>query len=184
MTKIGDRYLGFLVDKITSVGDMRASNYHFLCSYLFDKNFVWMPDFPLDSDRKEDGYALRGEFISTLDNPDDCQEFFMFCQGKECSVLEMLVALCIRICNEVYSDPKDAIVWLFWSMISNLGIAWADDRDWDVNVVDGCVESWLYRKNEPGKPSINIFQFNPEIHKFCGNMTIWDQANLFMRDVN
>ena len=69
-------------------------------------------------------------------------------------------------------------------MISNLGIAWADDQDWDVNVVDECVESWLYRKNEPGKPSINIFQFNPEIHKFCGNMTIWDQANLFMRDVN
>lgn len=172
-----------MVEKLILVSDNRAQNYTFLLSYLFNKDFVWMPNFPLDSDREEDGYALRNEFMATLYNAGEMEEFRDFCLQKKASCLEVLIALCIRICNEVYSSPEDSIVWLFWTMIDNLGIGWADDKDFDGGIVEHALNTWLYRRYAPNGNLGNIFVFPSQKYGNILDFTIWEQANLFMRDV-
>ena len=166
---------------------MKPQNYRFLISYLFDKNFIWMPEFPLDSDREEDGYGLRNEFMMGLFDETDRAEFTQFCQSKRATCLEVLIALCERICGEIYSDPKVSVVWLFWTMIDNLGLTWADDKDFDKDIVDRAINTWLYRKYAPDGSLGNIFVFgskNWNNPKNIQDLTIWDQANLFMRFVD
>ena len=129
--RIAENYWQFLVYKLISVSDRRAENYTYLLSHLFNKDFIWMQEFPLDRDREEDGYALRNEFMDELvvrinagefmyELHDPRAEFERFCQGKKASCLEVILALCIRICNEVYSDnsPTTAEPNLFLDVTS------------------------------------------------------------------
>lgn len=65
-----------------------------------------------------------------------------------CTVLEMLVALAIRIGDEIMPDfngVRDAGYW-FWLMITNLGLMPFDDHNWDRHSVDRIVAGWLDRK--------------------------------------
>lgn len=65
-----------------------------------------------------------------------------------CTVLEMLVALAIRIGDEIMPDfdgVRDASYW-FWLMIGNLGLLEFDDHHWDRHSVDRIVEGWMDRK--------------------------------------
>ena len=181
---MGEKYWNFLINKLRFVSNAKVGNHTYLLSYLFGKDFVWMPEFPLDSDREEDGYALRHEFMSGLLDERERDEFMMFCQMKKASCLEVLIALCIRICNEVYSDPSEGIEWLFWTMIDNLGIGWADDEDFDQDIVDRALNTWLYRQYSPDGSLGNIFVFPSQKYGNILEFTIWEQANLFMRDVN
>lgn len=181
--EIWDRYLRFLVEKLALVSDEKPLRYRYLLMLLFEKDFVWMPGFPLDSDREEDAYGLRNLFISGLYDEADRADFTMFCQSKKASCLEVLIALCERICGEIYSDPQVSVVWLFWNMIDNLGLTWAVNENFNRDLVCNTLDIWLYRRYAPDGSLGNIFQFyvqkNLDIRKF----TIWEQANLYMKDV-
>ena len=181
---MNEKYWIFLLNKLCFVSRKKTSNYTYLLSYLMHKDFIWMPNFPLDSDREEDAYALRQEFLETIFDANESANFVQFCQGKKASCLEVLIALCIRICTEVYSDPSEGIEWLFWTMIDNLGLTWADDEDFDQDIVDNVLNTWLYRRYAPDGSLGNIFIFPSQKYGKIQDFTIWEQANLFMRDVN
>ena len=180
MTEIWDKYLEFLVNKLRLVSDNRVDLYKYLIHFLFEKDFIWMPDFPLDSDREEDGYALREMFMSRLYDGADRASFVQFCQSKKASCLEVLIALCERICSEVFSDPEKSVVWLFWNMIDNLGLTWAVDENFNRDVVDNVTNIWLYRRYAPDGSLGNIFVFRSQKNRNIKNLTIWEQANLYM----
>jgi len=183
MTEIIEYYLSFLVSKISLVSDNRVCRYGYFIRFLFEKDFVWMPDFPLDSDREEDGYGLRNEFINGLINEENITYFMQFCQSKKASCLEVMIALCERICTEVFSDPQKSVVWLFWSMVDNLGLTWAVDENFNRDVVENVVNIWLYRRYAPDGSLGNIFRFSSQKNWNIHKNTIWEQANLYMRDV-
>lgn len=178
-------YYDFLVQQIAFDGVILKSNfYSHLLSFMYAKNFYWMPRFPLDSDREEDGYALRSRFLETFGGQVNYAEFEAFCQEKKASVLEVLVALCIRISGLITSENNGIVGLYFWHLLDNLGLSWADDKEFDPDVVNNVFDNWMQRKYNPDGSGGNIFIFgNFSTNNFCAKnaaeMNIWDQANLY-----
>lgn len=93
-----------------------------LMRVLFETDFYWVID--NDINRAEDGKHLRGYFENQSLYSD-----YSIIYDKPCSVLEMLIALSIRIDEEVMWNPSKgnrAVTW-FWEMLENLEIADIDD---------------------------------------------------------
>lgn len=93
-----------------------------LMRVLFETDFYWVID--NDINRAEDGKHLRSDFENRSLYSD-----YSVIYDKPCSVLEMLIALSIRIDEEVMWNPNKgnrAVTW-FWEMLENLEIADIDD---------------------------------------------------------
>ena len=92
-----------------------------LLEYLYNTNYFYTKE--IDSSREEDGLSLRHNFAYERGVPVlVCDEFM---EGKNCSVLEMLIALSIRAAERVFNDPKDpepVTGRFFWDMIRTLGL--------------------------------------------------------------
>lgn len=110
----------------------RDERYDGLLWGLFETEFTWINH--LDRHRAEDGLNLRGEF---LENSFYRGDIFM---EKPCSVLEMMVALSVRIEENVIGDPD---LCIFWRMLNNLGLLNEGLNGFEVDIL---VENWLERR--------------------------------------
>ena len=81
----------------------------------------------MDQCRAEDGVNLRYRFASECDIPYDKidAEF----HGVPCSMLEMMVALAVRIEEHIMEDSSagNRVGQWFWNMVVSLGLAAMDD---------------------------------------------------------
>lgn len=110
-----------------------------------------------DENRIEDGLQLRNLFCEK--EKLRCNSASFFCPNEECSVLEMLIALSIRMATwlEATIDEKTEEE-CFWMLINNLGLSnYTDDYDGPVisfeENVDDIIDDFLkrkYRKNGLG----------------------------------
>lgn len=133
MGKMWETYGVWLVDRV----GFCKKNYTRLMGQLHDTPFeVYIRN---DENRAEDGLALRDEFGEYLGlNHADFE--------RDCSVLEMLVALSIRIEEEYIGDPNDPHPEdIFWELVTNLGLAKYSDDNFDYDVVFDILKRWLYR---------------------------------------
>lgn len=127
-------------------GDAKRVSYRKLLCQLHDTTFDYT--IAMDGNRAEDGVDLRYRFgyehnlegsaiASCLDN-------------KECSVLEMMVALAIR-CEEHIMDNPDignrTSQW-FLNMIENLGLGRMTDERFDKRYVKKVLGRFLNREYE------------------------------------
>lgn len=173
-------YFNYLVNQIAFDGvNLKGSFYMNLLNFMFAKDFYWMPNFPLDSDRAEDGYALREQFLRTFGGQVNYAEFEAFCQNKKASVLEVLIALCIRISGLLTTETSEVIGLYFWHLLDNMGLSWANDKDFDPDIVNGVFENWMRRNYAPDGSNGNAFIFASNCGKNAALMTIWDQANFY-----
>lgn len=188
MVESAGNYFDYLVQQIAFDGVIcKGRFYSRLLSFMHAKDFYWMPNFPLDSDRAEDGYALRSKFLETFGGQVNYAEFQAFCQSKKASILEVLVALCIRISGLITSENNGIVGLYFWHLLDNLGLSWANDRDFDPEVANDVFDGWMQRRYNPDGSGGNIFVFgNFGGNNFVGanlknarEMNIWDQANLY-----
>lgn len=91
-----------------------------------------------DDNRADDGVALRYEFLDRYDIRGDFEEDPM--------VLEVLVALAIRIEDEYIGDPSDPNPsYIFWEMCCNLELDRYTDRYFDEESIYAIIEGWLSR---------------------------------------
>lgn len=112
------QYFEWLVRKVG------GAYYENLLYLLWRKPF--MSTHELDTNRAIDGLRLRKEFDSVSNGCCGCPGFGDFADDKKpCSVLEMMVALCIRCENEVVSrDVKyDRTPDWFHLMLHDLGLS-------------------------------------------------------------
>ena len=95
-----------------------------------------------DSNRAQDGLALRSRFIDET-GAKVTEEIFM----RPCSVLEMMVALACRIEDDIMFDPSygDRAPQWFWIMVSNLGLDGMDNEHFDNENVDQVLNVLLGR---------------------------------------
>ena len=140
-----DLYFKWLLERI-EVYDYKAFNYKKLCRWLFNEPFIW--SIRNDENRAGDGLALRSEYIR--------QGGHLTMADRPCSVLEMLVALSVRVDRDILGDPD---VYrggkLFWIMIEHLGLDVYDDSFFDEEAVSEIVDIWLERRfKEDGSGSI------------------------------
>jgi hypothetical protein len=128
----------------------------------------------MDANRYEDGIDLRYRFGyaenigSTLiaDYLDD----------RPCSVLEMLIALSIRLEEHIMNDPAigDRTGQWFWNMIANLGLGSMDDAKFDRKCAEDIIQRFLNRDYErDGKGGLFTIEHCKEDLR---NVEIWYQA--------
>lgn len=135
---------------ISIVFDKRYSvdTYNNLFMYLYSCDFTWPRSVPGDANRAEDGLQLRHDL-----------GFSDILQDKPCSILEMLIALSLRIEQDVMhnSEEGDRTSQWFWEMMVNLGLGSQSDRNYDPAYVNSCVDRFINRKYDADGGNGGIF---------------------------
>ena len=167
-----EEYLNYLTDKI-SEGAVRHRR---LLAYLFDTPFTWSFKIPTDANRAKDGMFLRDRYAN------ETGDYLLYSDRLEpCSILEMLVALSIRIEEDIMAEPGEEKPekW-FWEMISNLGLYPATDKVYREDLVEGVIKAWLSRSYEAnGNGGLFPLHHPKKDQRLC---SIWDQMNFYLNE--
>lgn len=140
-------YLKWLYRKVLSPKSQNASRtYWNLLNHLYRRKFIWF--IPNDDNRAEDGRDLRLEFFRHKQVEKDHIWYEL-----ECSVLEMLVALSVRLSFEA----DDTIAKWFWELIDNLGLTKFND------LVYGDINSY-----EAKEIDVAVDRLNNRTYRFDG----------------
>ena len=166
-------YFEWLLDKI---GVDPAKNDHIQgLKWLFSTDFEW--SHKLDANRAADGVDLRATFAY------ECgyryPEVRAALLDKQCSWLEMMVGLAIRIEDNIMSDSDfgDRTVMWFWMMMKSLGLYGMTDDKYDEEYVDNVINTFLYRGYDPNGKG-GLFTVN-DTYKDMRDIEIWYQMCLF-----
>lgn len=163
-----DRYGEWLLERV----GFDRPNYDILMTELHNNPFEFFVDH--DDNRAEDGISLRDEFGADLG-------FRHIEFDKPCSVLEMLVALAIRIEDEYIGDPEDEHPEIiFWEMVCNLGLDRCSDKRFNKGYVNSVLKKWIRRDfNKSGHGS--IFPLRKPTRDQT-RIEIWSQMNEYLSE--
>lgn len=166
-------YFDWLVE-IISVSE--SFEYTKLYEQLFETEFYAKLD--MDENRVCDGLELRRRFILEEGNR-------MYTDQLDappyCTCLEMIVALAIRMENDILFDPDEGNrtgIW-FHIMLENLGLTEFTDDRYDREEVDYILKFWLERKYKNNGRPYNLFVTDKDDFKFSKS-EIWYQMNYFV----
>lgn len=153
-------------------------SYRFLMLHLFRTDFYAV--IPMDENRASDGIELRYRFgrekrIRMSDIAD-------VLDVKDCSVLEMMVALSLRCEEQIVDEPDvgDRTRKLFWSMINNLGLNRMDDESYDSFEVEDRLDIFLNREYKPDGTG-GLFKLRKTRHDLR-NVEIWYQMMWYLSE--
>ena len=144
-----ERYFKYLVSKISPYRFVDARDYSNLLKFLFDHEFVWSNRTETDANRADDGIRLRLLYFQ-----DEKRLRSTGAMRLPCNILEMMVALSIRIDSDIMGEAGENNTgkW-FWEMIANLGLADMTNSMYDEGKVISIIETWLgrtYKRNGSG----------------------------------
>lgn len=125
----------------------KQASYGNLLAYLHSVSYEY--SLPMDENRAEDGIGMRYRFARTkvpISNVWD----IMYELERECSMLEMMVALAVR-CEEWMDDTSygDRTGQWFWQMVISLGLGGMTNACFDMDVVEPAITRFLDRAYEP-----------------------------------
>lgn len=156
-----------------------VGNYHTysrLLTRLHQIDFVYI--LPMDENRERDGIDLRYRFAYDENSVDDD-----FLSERPCSVLEMMVALALRIEEDIAYDPdvgSRTHCW-FWDMVQSLGLDDMDDYNYDEDYVDDVIDRFMYREyKRNGEGGLFTIQNCPHDLR---TVEIWYQMGWYMNDI-
>ena len=137
--QISELYFEWMCDQVC---DDEHSEYKSLLHHLNNREFVVSnPSIIMDENRYDDGVNLRYLF--------DCRsrrisnsEIAKYLDNRPCSVLEMMVALAVRVEDTIRADTA---IWLFWEMIESLGLTGMDEDHYNFRYVEECVDKLINR---------------------------------------
>lgn len=139
MTRLEDRYLTWLEEHAMS---QDRSYYSQLLRYLYDKPYRY--SLRMDENRAEDGIELRYKFGAQQGIPYE-DILTGLDSGKDCTMLEMMVGLEIRIESQIMVDMEEGEQPERWFiiMLKTLGLYDMTDEYFDEEEVDEIVERFL-----------------------------------------
>lgn len=144
MMDIYEEYFNWLVDSLNLNAGYKIQHYS-LFKALHNISYEYFN--VMDENRYQDGIDLRYRFGSDTNIPYyDITECIDIC---ECSVLEMLVALILKIDNMITYDPKDSLkAELFVDIAKSLGINEQINANFNQEYVNQCIFNWLHGQYE------------------------------------
>lgn len=154
-------------------------SYTRLLGYL--NNATFYPIVPMDENRAQDGIDLRYRFGHENRYPD--AEIACLIDARPCSVLEMMVALAIRIEETIMANPEKGNrtpIW-FFEMIESLGCSDMTDDNFDRRRVNNAIVTLLertYSRNGRG----GLFTI-PNSPRDLRTAEIWYQANWYLNSI-
>lgn len=146
-TDIAGRYFDWLYERVCGDWEPRGLSFHRLLAFLYNQNFT--PSCELDGARAEDGLDLRYRFAQTQNIVyQDIQDAFA---GIPCSMLEMMVALSIRIEEHILEDAASGnrVGQWFWNMVVSLGLVAMDDTRFDEERAQSVLDRFNAREYQP-----------------------------------
>lgn len=173
-------YFEWLYDLVCNDGYVKELNYQELLFHLYQTNFVFT--IQRDENRFYDGISLRYYYGNEVGARRKQIETVL--DNRPCSVLEMLVALSLRIENEVMSDPDygDRTWKWFWKMMTNMHLGGMTNDKFDEEYVDRVIERMLARKYEAnGRGGLfTIANCREDLRK----VEIWAQMNWYLNSMS
>lgn len=170
-------YFDWLVDQVNGGRYRRGT----LLSILFDTEFRWSYRFPTDANRAADGQFLRTQYAN------ETKDYLLYGDAKEpCNVLEMLVALAIRIETDIMGEPgNDHPEHWFWEMIKNLGLLPMTDKslqkEHDVEKVMKILNKFMDREYDNQAGVGGLFPvYSPRRDQSL--LPIWEQMNDYLNE--
>lgn len=144
--QISNEYFRWMSDLVCEDRYADQISFNKLLMYLHTTEFAY--SLPKDRNRAEDGIDLRWRFA--YDHPDLEDNAELYLHGP-CSVLEMMIALAIRVEETIMDDPKkgDRTAQWFWGMVTSLGLGGMTDDRFDRRFVDYTIKKFLDRDYEP-----------------------------------
>lgn len=146
--------------------------YSHLLHHLFDKDFEWIR--PLDQNCAVYGLKMRDDWREKVRRKGNFED-------KNCSILEVMVSLAVRMEDNVMSNDVfgDRTSYWFWLMVQNLGLISMDDRYYEEEKVDKILEKFLDREyKRDGNGGLFIIKDRNIDMRTCD---IWQQAMGFLR---
>jgi hypothetical protein len=136
---------------------------------------------PMDGNRFEDGVNLRYRFADEKGH--HYRYITAWLDNRNCTVLEMMVALAIRIEDTIMSDPEfgDRTSRWFVEMLKSMDIYKLDDEHYNRAMVDIAVQNMLdhnYSRNGEG----GLFHL-PHTRKDLRKVEIWCQAMWYLDSI-
>ena len=150
--KVNSEYFEWMYHLVCSDNKIRKKiSYRRLLSFLH--SVVYIPRLEMDDNRRIDGIDLRYRFGYENGYPDTYIQTYL--DKKDCSMLEMMVALACKVEEEItdnyiYGDRTSQ--W-FWSMVISLGLNGMEDSKFDSNYCEHVVDNFLihnYKSNGDG----------------------------------
>ena len=139
--KVKEDYFNWLYNFACKYRANKYTSYKKLMIMMYQTRFEYFME--KDYSRVLDGIDLRKRFIYNNDLPYDMIELL----DGPCSVLEMMLALAIRM-EEIMDDPEygDRTQQWFWIMMSNLGISMVTDDIFDQDEVHKILTNFMRRE--------------------------------------
>ena len=133
--------MGYFNWMVNAIDDGRGSEYTSLLAFLNNVPYTFI--LLMDENRLIDGYDMRSHYVYETglnDIPGD---------EVPVSVLEVMVALVLRIDKEYTGDYGNNAPVFFWSMVKNLNLLSMSNDIFDMDYVMHRVEIWLTGNYEP-----------------------------------
>lgn len=171
-----NEYFEWMYNLVINDRDVRDLSYRKLLSSLHSVKFTYILD--RDGNRAGDGISLRYRFGRAHGYSREVIEEYI--DVRPCSVLEMMIALALRIEEDIMDDYDygDRTGQWFWSMIISLGLATEYDSRFDREYVESTISAFLnrkYKRNGKG----GLFTLT-ETRKDLRKVEIWYQAMWFL----
>lgn len=155
-----------------------AHSYGNLLQALIDTDF--RPSMDRDTNRSADGIYLRTLFaIECNYSVNDVNAII----DDNCSLMEMMLALAIRMEDSIMSDPEigDRTSHWFASMLYSLNVM-QPDENFDINWFRQCIYEFNTRQYQPNGFG-GLFTIR-DPHKDMRTMEIWAQMNQYLVEVD
>lgn len=156
----------------------RWESYKVLLNHLHNIDYSY--DIPMDGNRAEDGIDLRYQFA--LEAGVDRRIVAAYLDDRNCTVLEMLVALAQRCEVQIMGEPGSYQIgrW-FWGMLQNLGLGGMRNERFDIDVVDMVVDKFMRRAyDRNGRGGLFTIEGCREDLR---NVEVWYQLNWYLNDI-
>lgn len=174
--EIENDYFNWLYETVAGKRETKSKkiSYKKLLSALHVREFYFI--LPMDENRAIDGIDLRSRFAYESNKYSE-DEVIDNLTGP-CSVLEMMIALALRIEEEIIGDGTQ---W-FWLMVFNLGLNDMMNDNFDRNKVNHVIDIFLEREYESdGKGGLFIVKNRDEDLR---NIEIWYQMQWYIGEIN
>lgn len=152
-----------------------GKNYRKLLWSLYEEEFF--ATMPMDDNRMQDGIELRYKFGYEVNIPKSVinRKFDM----NNCSVLELMIALAIRMEETILGDPDygDRTTMWFWMMIKSLGLYDMTDDRIEYEHVKHTIGRFINRDFEPNGEG-GLFTVK-NTRRDLRDIDIWYQMCLF-----
>lgn len=170
---IANAYFEWMCNIVCGKRYSKQISYRKLLMQLHNTEFIFT--IPMDENRAHDGIDLRYRFVVL----NGCRNRLDELVGP-CSVLEMILALAIRIEEGTMDNPEtgDRTGQWFWGMIVNLGLGSMTDSRYDRDYVDDILVRFMNHDYEPnGKGGLFTLR---HCEKDLRDVEIWYQMNWYL----